>query len=283
MQESRIQTQVCLSLSVFVSIFSGNFTDSRPLAGPWAKSSARQDSRSWIQLGTGLLGRLGRSASGSGWPRASLGPGQAAGGPQVWGRAAAWPISKHIQSQPKGNPDSVSAGMPGAQALETLNIKCVGWLPSLVIKTLISYFTQDGQEGHGAVLRGFIAPLFTDEVAFLRKTSLSSGTHTALFIKLFPGRAGSGGREVSKSVEPISGLPAVSQAFFLLLQNASAFPGACRGPGLGPLTSAAMAAWELELALEMGTEKELQGRSGRRTGGRGEPSLSLQCHLLTMC
>lgn len=203
MQESRIQTQVCLSL--FVSIFSGNFTDSRPLAGPWAKSSARQNSRSWIQWGTGLLGRLGRSPSGSGWPRASLGPGQAAGGPQVWGRAAAWPISKHIQSQPKGNPDSVSAGMPGAQALETLNIKCVGWLPSLVIKTLISYFTQDGQEGHGAVLRGFIAPLFTDEVALLRKTSLSSGTHTALFIKLFPGRAGSGGREVSQSVEPIQG------------------------------------------------------------------------------
>ena len=85
----------------------------------------------------------------------------------MWGRAAAWPISKHIQSQPKGNPDSVSAGMPGAQVLETLNIKCVGWLPSLVIKTLISYFTQDRQEGHGAVLRGFIAPLFTDEVALL--------------------------------------------------------------------------------------------------------------------
>ena len=203
MQESRIQTQVCLSL--FVSIFSGNFTDSRPLPGPWAKSSSRQDSRSWIQWGTGFLGRLGRSPSGSGRPRAGLGPGRAAGGPQVWGRAAAWPISKHIQSQPKGNPDSVSAGMPGAQVLETLNIKCVGWLPSLVIKTLISYFTQDRQEGHGAVLRGFIAPLFTDEVALLRKTSLSSGTHTALFIKLFPGRAGSGGREVSKSVGPIQG------------------------------------------------------------------------------
>lgn len=99
------------------------------------------------------------------------------------GKAAAWPISKHIQSQPKGNPHSAIAGTPGAPALETLNIKWVGWLPRLVIKTLISYFTQDGQGGHGAALRGFIAPLFTDDVALLRETSLSSGNHTALFIK----------------------------------------------------------------------------------------------------
>lgn len=74
------------------------------------------------------------------------------------GKAVAWRLSKHIRSQPKGNPDSVGAGTPGAPALETLNIKHVGWLPSLVIKTLISYFTQDGRGGHGAALRGFILP-----------------------------------------------------------------------------------------------------------------------------
>lgn len=99
------------------------------------------------------------------------------------GKVAGWPFSKHVQSQPKGTPNSVSASMPGAQALETLNIKRVGWLPSLVIKTLISYFTQDGQGGHGAALRGFGASLFTDEVALLRKTPLSLGTRAALLIK----------------------------------------------------------------------------------------------------
>ena len=134
-------------------------------------------------VGTGPLGLLGRSPSGSGRPRAGLGPGWATGGFQVLGKAAAWLVSKHIQSQPEGNPNSVRGGTPGAETLETLNIKCVGWLPNLVIKTLISYFTQDGRGGHGAALRGLIAPLFTDEVALLRKTSLSFGTHTALFIK----------------------------------------------------------------------------------------------------
>lgn len=112
-----------------------------------------------------------------------LGPGQNIRGSQVLGKAAAWPSSKSIRSQPKGNPDAVSAGTPGARALETLNIKHVGWLPSLVIKTLISYFTQDEQGGHGAALRGFTASLFTDEVTLLRKTSLSLGTHTALLTK----------------------------------------------------------------------------------------------------
>lgn len=63
------------------------------------------------------------------------------------GKAAAWLVSKYIQNQPKGNPNCVSAGTPGAQASETLNIKHVGSLPSLVIKTLILYFTQDGQGG----------------------------------------------------------------------------------------------------------------------------------------
>ena len=63
------------------------------------------------------------------------------------GKAAAWLFSKYIQDLPKGNPDCGSAGTPGAQALETLNIKHVGCLPSSVIKTLISYFTQDGQGG----------------------------------------------------------------------------------------------------------------------------------------
>lgn len=101
----------------------------------------------------------------------------------MWGKEAAWLFSKHIRSQPKGNPNSVSACTPGAPALETLNIKHVGWLPSLVIKTLISYFTQDGRGGHGAALRGFMAPLFTDEVTLLRKTFLSLGTHAVLFIK----------------------------------------------------------------------------------------------------
>lgn len=76
-------------------------------------------------------------------------PGGAVGGAQVLGKGAAWPFSRHIQSQPKGTPDGVSASRPGAQASETLNIQRVGWLPSLVIKTLISYFTQDGQGGHG--------------------------------------------------------------------------------------------------------------------------------------
>ena len=42
-----------------------------------------------------------------------------------------------------------------------------------------------------------------------------------------------------------SGLPAGSRAFFLLLQNGSVFPGACRGLDLRPLTSAAIAAWDL--------------------------------------
>lgn len=134
-------------------------------------------------VGTRPPGHLGRSPAGSGRLRAGLGPGRATGGLQVLGKAAAWPISKHIQSQPKGNPNSVHAGTPGAEALETLNIKRVGWLPSLVIKTLISYFTQDGRGGHGAALRRLIAPLFTDEVALPRKTSLSFGTHIALFIK----------------------------------------------------------------------------------------------------
>lgn len=89
------------------------------------------------------------------------------------GQAAAWTFSKYIQSQPKGNPNSVSASTPEAPALETLNIKRVGWLPSLVIKTLISYFTQDGQGGHGAALRGFIASSFTAEVSLLRKSRLT--------------------------------------------------------------------------------------------------------------
>lgn len=101
----------------------------------------------------------------------------------MWGKKAAWPFSKHFRSQPKGNPNSVSACTPGAQALETLNIKHAGWLPSLVIKTLISYFTEDGRGGHETALRGFIDSLFTDEVALLRKTSLSLGTQAALFIK----------------------------------------------------------------------------------------------------
>lgn len=130
---------------------------------------------------TGPLGHLGRSPSGSGRPRAGLDPGRAIGGSQVRGKAAAWPFSKYIQSQPKGNPDSVSAGTPGAQALETLNIKHVGWLPSLVIKTLISYFTQDGQGGHGAALRGFIASLFTDEVALPRKNPLTGDPRCPIY------------------------------------------------------------------------------------------------------
>lgn len=99
------------------------------------------------------------------------------------GKGATWPLSKHTQSQPKGTPDCVSASRPGAQALETLNIQRVGWLPSLVIKTLISYFTQDGQGGHGAALRGSTASSFTEEVALLRTISLPRGTHAALFMK----------------------------------------------------------------------------------------------------
>lgn len=93
------------------------------------------------------LGLPVRSPSGGGRLRAGLGPGWATGGSQVLGKAAAWLFSKYIQNQPKGNPNCVSAGTPGAQALETLNIKHVGCLPSSVIKTLISYFTQDGQGG----------------------------------------------------------------------------------------------------------------------------------------
>lgn len=182
MQESRIQTQVCLSLLVPSSQLP-EFTDSGSLSGPWAGSSTRCLRESSSGWGMAPPSRLGTHPSGSGRPRAGLGPGRATGGSQVWGKEAAWLFSKHIRSQPKGNPNSVSACTPGAQALETLNIKHVGWLPSLVIKTLISYFTQDGQGGHGAALRGFIAPLFTDEVALLRKTSLSLGTHAVLFIK----------------------------------------------------------------------------------------------------
>lgn len=93
------------------------------------------------------LGLPVRSPSGAGRLRAGLGPGWPTVGSQVLGKAAAWPFSKYIQNQPKGNPNCVSAGTPGAQALETLNIKHVGCLPSLVIKTLISYFTRDGQGG----------------------------------------------------------------------------------------------------------------------------------------
>ena len=135
------------------------------------------------RVGNGPQGCLGTRPLGGGRPRAGLGPGRATGGSQVWGKKASWPFSKHIRSQPKGNPNSVSACTPGAQALETLNIKHIGWLPSLVIKTLISYFTEDGRGGHEAALRGFIAPLFTDQVALLRKTSLSLRTQAALFIK----------------------------------------------------------------------------------------------------
>lgn len=99
------------------------------------------------------------------------------------GKGASWPFSKHIQSQPKGTPDCVSASVPGARALETLNIQRLGRLPSLVIKTLISYFTQDGQGGRGAALRGSMASLFTEEAALLRTISLPQGTHAALFMK----------------------------------------------------------------------------------------------------
>lgn len=79
-----------------------------------------------------------------------------------------------------------------------------------------------------------------------------------------------------------SGLPAGSRTFFLLLQNGSVFPGACRGLDLRPLTCAAIAAWDRALALEMGKGKERQGswREGRR---EAEPSLSLQRHLLGIC
>lgn len=63
-------------------------------------------------------------------------------------KATSWLSSKYIQSQPKGNPNCVSAGKPGTQATEILSIKHVGCLPSLVIKTLISYFTQGGWGGH---------------------------------------------------------------------------------------------------------------------------------------
>lgn len=180
---------------------------------------------------TSPLGHLGRSPSGSGRPRAGLGPGRAIGGSQVQGKAAAWPFSKYIQSQPKGNPDSVSAGTPGAQALETLNIKHVGWLPSLVIKTLISYFTQDGQGGHGAALRGFIASLFTDEAALPRKNPLTGDPRCPIYkVVSWESRVWSSGRAQGRG--PPGAPSRVSD--FLLLQSGSVFPGACRGLASDP-------------------------------------------------
>lgn len=79
------------------------------------------------------------------------------------------------------------------------------------------------------------------------------------------------------------GLPEGSQTFFLLLQNESVFPGACRGLGLGPLIPAGKAAGEPKLALEMGRGKALQGQTRGEGQREGESSLSFQRHLLVMC
>lgn len=81
---------------------------------------------------------------------------------------------------------------------------------------------------------------------------------------------GNGGLGVSKEAP----FRAPSRVF-LLLQNGSVCLGTCRGLGLRLLTPAAMAAWELEMALEMGRERSSKG--GGLEGGLegGEPSLSL--------
>lgn len=70
-------------------------------------------------------------------------------------------------------------------------------------------------------------------------------------------------------VEGHQGLPAGSQTFFLLLQSGSVFPGACRGLGLRPLTPAVVAAWETELALEIGKRRnsKLELEGGSEGGG----------------
>lgn len=65
-----------------------------------------------------------------------------------------------------------------------------------------------------------------------------------------------------------SGLPAGSQAFFLLLRNGPAFPGVCRGSSIKPLKFAARAAQGAGVGSENG-EGEGVAKRGLEGGSEG--------------